>query len=79
MNVKLLKSKMVLAGDEDFVSCLANLLHITRQTAAAKLNGDSKLSQTEIAVISKHYGFTDEEIRKTFVEGEDVNESERSS
>lgn len=74
MNVKLLKSKMILYGDEDFVNSISKLLHITRQTASAKLNGKSEFTQTEIAIISKHYCLNDEEIRKIFIEGED-NES----
>ena len=79
MNVKMLKSKMVLYGDEDFIKAIANLLEISRQTASAKLNGSSEFSQTEIALISKHYCLNDEEIRKIFIEGESNSESERSS
>ena len=79
MNARLLKSKMVLYGDEDFVKAIANLLEISRQTAGAKLKGESEFTQTEIAIISKHYCLNDEEIRKIFIEGESNNESERSS
>lgn len=79
MNIKLLKSKMILFGDEDFVKAISQLLEITRQTASAKLNGNSKFSQTEVAMISKHYALTDEEIRKIFIEGDSNSESERSS
>ncbi len=79
MNARLLKSKMVLYGDEDFVKAIANLLGISRQTAGAKLKGESEFTQTEIAIISKHYCLNDEEIRKIFIEGESNNESERSS
>lgn len=75
MNARLLKSKMVLVGDEDFVKTISSLLGITRQTASAKLKNESELTETEIAIISKHYGFTDEEIRKIFVEGDCKNES----
>lgn len=78
MNVKMLKSKMVLCGDDDFVKCLANLLNVSRQTAAAKLNGTSEFTQTEIIIIAKHYEMTDEEIRKIFIESEDQHDSERS-
>lgn len=78
MNAKLLKAKMLLYGNEDFVNSLARLLEITRQTASAKLNGESEFSQTQIALISKHYGLTDEEIRKIFIEGETTNESKGS-
>lgn len=79
MNAKILKSKMVLAGDEDFVKAIANLLEISRQTASAKLNDEREFSQTEIALISKHYNLNDEEIRKIFIEGDSNNESERRS
>lgn len=79
MNEKLLKSKMVLYGDEDFTSAIAELLEVTRQTASSKLKGLSKFTQPEIAIISRHYGLTDEEIRKIFIEDGSTDESERSS
>lgn len=79
MNVKLLKMKMVEAGDEDFSKSLASILEVTRQTASAKLNGESELTQSEIARISNHYHFSDEEIRKIFVEGDCKNDSEGNS
>ena len=67
MNAKLLKSKMVLYGDEDFVSAISKLLDIARQTASAKLNNESDFTQTEIATISRHYALSSEEIRLIFV------------
>lgn len=76
MNAKLLKSKMVLYGDEDFVTAISKLLEIARQTASAKLNNESDFTQTEIATISRHYGLSAEEIRLIFV-GE-TDEGERS-
>lgn len=79
MNVKLLKMKMVEAGDEDFSKSLASILDVTRQTASAKLSGDSELTQSEIARISNHYQLTDEEIRRIFVDGDSNDDSERSS
>ena len=79
LNAPILKSKMVLYGDEDFIKTIAQLLNVTRQTASAKLNGESEWTQTEIAIVSKHYGLTDEEVRMIFLEGESSNESERSS
>lgn len=78
MNAKLLKSKMVLYGDEDFVAAISNILEISRQTASAKLSGERKFTQPEIALISKHYGLKDDEIRLIFIEGEN-DDSERSS
>lgn len=79
MNVKILKSKMVLCGDEDFVKAIANILKVSRQTASAKLKGESQFTRDDIALISKHYCLNDEEIRKIFIEGESNDESERSS
>jgi hypothetical protein len=70
---------MILYGDEDFVKAIADVLEVSRQTAGAKLKGESEFTQTEIAVISKHYCLNDEEIRKIFIEGESNSESERSS
>lgn len=78
MNAQLLKSKMVLYGDDDCISKLARLLKITRQTASAKLKGDSQFTQREITLIGNYYGFTDEEIREIFLEGDDEHDSERS-
>ena len=78
MNGKLLKSKMVLFGDEDFTVAIAKLLNISRQTASAKLNGNGRFTQPEIAIISKHYDLSADDIQKIFIEG-DNNEGERSS
>lgn len=69
MDVLLLKSKMVLFGDENFTNSIANVLEITRQTAAAKLNGESEFTRSEIAIIAKHYNLTDTEIKKIFFVG----------
>ena len=70
MNAKMLKSTMVLFGDEDFVNTLALILNVSRQTAASRLNGATEFSQSEIAIIAKRYELTDEEIRKIFIEGD---------
>lgn len=77
MNTRLLKSKMILYGDEDFVSAISKLLNISRQTTSAKLNNESDFTQTEIRTISNHYHLSAEDIKNIFV-GED-NESEGSS
>ena len=66
---------MVLFGDEDFVKAIANILGVSRQTASAKLNGNSEFSQTEIALIAKHYNLSADEIQKIFIEGDCNNES----
>lgn len=75
MNGRLLKSKMILYGDEKFSHALSELLNIARQTASAKLTGESEFTQTEIAIISKHYHLSDSEIRDIFI-GDDKNEHE---
>lgn len=77
MDAKLLKSKMVLYGDEDFVSAISKLLKISRQTASSKLRGKTKFTQTEIATISRHYSLTAEDVKNIFV-GEN-DDSKRSS
>ena len=66
---------MVLFGDKDFVKAIANILGVSRQTASAKLNGNSEFSQTEIALIAKHYNLSADEIQKIFIEGDCNNES----
>ena len=76
-NSALLKSKMILYGDENFSQNLSNLLGISRQTAAYKLCGKSSFSQHEIAIIAKRYCLTDEEIRKIFIEDDSNDDSER--
>lgn len=70
LNVKMLKAKMILFGDENFIERLADVLNVSRQTASAKLNGSRPFTQPEISAIAKHYQMTDDEIRKIFVEGE---------
>lgn len=69
MDVKLLKSAMVLFGDENFTDALAHVLNVSRQTAASRLNGTTEFTQKEIAIIANRYELTDEEIRKIFIEG----------
>lgn len=67
---------MILYGDEDFVSVIAKLLSITRQTASAKLSGESDFTQTEIKLISNHYHLSAEDIKNIFVgEYDESNES----
>ena len=73
MNVKFLKSKMVLYGDEDFVTDISKLLEIARQTASAKLHGKSDFTQSEIAIIARRYSLSADDIQKIF-----IGERERS-
>lgn len=68
---------MVLYGDEDFVTAIAKLLEISRQTASAKLNSKSDFTRSEIVIVSKHYNLSAEEIQQIFI-ADEYNESERS-
>lgn len=67
MNTRLLKSKMVLCDDERFVSAISALLDISRQTASAKLNGESDFNQSEIKLISDRYQLTPDDIQNIFL------------
>lgn len=76
MNVKLLKSKMILYGDEEFVTAISKVLEVSRQTASAKLKGESDFTRAEVEKISKYYRLSAEDIKNIFVGDDD--ESKRS-
>lgn len=69
-DVNLLKSKMALFGDTNFVGCLAEILHISRTTASKKLNGNLSFTQPEITILTKKYGLSGDEIKNIFVGAE---------
>lgn len=69
-NTNLLKSKMIAAGDENFVQAIADLLNCSRTTASKKLNGELQFSQSEIAVIADHYDLSADEIKQIFIGAE---------
>lgn len=73
-NTNLLKSKMVILGDQYYVEALMDLLKISRGTASRKLNGQAQFTQTEIQLIAKKYQLTDEEIRLIFFNGKEAIE-----
>lgn len=68
LNVSLLKSRMVLHGDENFVACLADVLSVSRQTAASRLHMETEFTQSEIKCLVERYGLTDEEVVEIFIE-----------
>ena len=70
MNIKLFKSKMVLAGDTN--ASLALALGITPQTNSAKLNGThgSEYTRREIELIRNRWNLTAEEIDLIFFANE---------
>lgn len=69
-NVNLLKAKMVLFGDTDCVKKLATLLDVSRTTASKKLNGETPFMQPEIAILTRKYNLSAEDIKKIFVGGD---------
>lgn len=66
-NTNLLKSKMIAAGDENFVQAIADLLVCSRTTASKKLNGELQFTQGEIAIIADRYNLTADEIKQIFI------------
>ena len=69
-NTNLLKSKMVAAGDENFVQCLSEILGCSRRTASKKLNGELSFSQSDIILLARRYGFSGDDIKNIFVGSE---------
>ena len=66
-NVNLLKSKMALLGDTNFVQSIADTLGISRTTASKKLNGISPFTDIEITMLTKKYGLTGEDLKEIFI------------
>ena len=71
VNANMLKSKMVLHGDN--MSMLADYLGISRQTLTLKVSGVNDFNQSEIKMIIMKYNLTPEDTEAIFF-GED-NES----
>lgn len=59
----LIKKKMIDAGRDDFVNCLAEILDISKQAASVKLNGGGKFNEDEIGIITAKLGITAEELK----------------
>lgn len=68
-NSNLLKSKMIAAGDENFVKCLQDLLNLSRTTASKKLNGNALFDQNEITLLTNRYNLSDSDVREIFLGG----------
>lgn len=75
MNIRLLKSKMVLVGDT--TTELAEYLGQSRQNVHNKLNGTTVFSLQDVSAIQKRYNLTNAEVYEIFIkrgdEGEQVN------
>lgn len=63
----LIKKKMIDAGRDDFVNYLAEILRISKQSASGKLNGNTKLTEKDISVLTLKLGITGEELRNAMV------------
>ena len=59
----LIKHKMLDLNREDFVAFLSELLGCSRQTAGNKMNGSTKFTEPEIAVLTKKLGITADELK----------------
>lgn len=64
VNVNLLKSKIVLHGDN--LTNLADHLKISRQTLTLKISGTNDFNQSEMKQIITKYGLTPEETNAIF-------------
>ena len=71
-NKRLLKSKMVLFGDN--VDTLAEYLNQSRQNVYNKINGTTVFSLQDVSAISKRYKLTNGEVYEIFIKRGDESE-----
>lgn len=72
MNTNLLKSIMVLNGDN--IKTLAQKLQMSRQTLSLKIDGINDFKLSEVKKICKIYELTENEMLKVFFNGGSSNE-----
>lgn len=65
-DIRLLKSKMVLAGYENFTTDLMNLVDCSWGSASGKLNGKVPFSQKEISVLTSSLNLSGEDVKEIF-------------
>ena len=70
MRAKVLKSKMILKGVENYVQGIADLLGVSRTTASKKLNGETGFTNNEMKLIKAEYNLSSEEVVEIFLEGD---------
>ena len=63
----LIKKKMIDAGRDDFVNYLSELLDCSKQSASGKLNGNTRLTEEDISILTLKLGITGEELRNAMV------------
>lgn len=66
-HTNLLKAKMVLSGERNFIEAIAAVLNCSRATASAKLNGKAPFNQIEIRKLAEKYDMTAEEVMVIFI------------
>ena len=72
-NTKFLKKKLIDAGYDNFVKALADILHISRQTASRKLNGEVDFDQSELSILVRELDISSDELKENFVSGVEID------
>ena len=68
-DTKLLKIKMLEAGDEHPTNALVKILGVSLPTASSKLNGKAQFTQGEIVTLAAYYGWNYETVGRVFLRG----------
>lgn len=66
-NIKMLKSKMALAGFFHFTSDLMNIIQCSKGSASHKINGKADFTQKEIVMLTTTLNLNGDEVKKIFV------------
>ena len=66
--IELIKKSMVDAGRDDFVTFLAEILHISPPAASMKLKGKTQFSIVDIDMLDAKFHFDREELAEAIVE-----------
>lgn len=66
-NTNLLKSKMVVVGDENYVDKIMEILNVSRPTASNKLNNKIPFTQDEIIALAAYYKWDHDTICQIFI------------
>lgn len=67
-DIRLLKSKMALAGYDKFTTDLMGLVDCSYSTASGKINNKVKFTQNDIHILTDKLSLTGEEVKKIFFE-----------
>lgn len=61
---KMIKTKMIEKGRDDFVTYLAEILGVSKQWASSKLNGSASFTDSDLTLLDKELNFEPEELKK---------------